>query len=217
LLWSWHTSRSPDRIYLQQALLPWIAGRGGAVLLVGCRRYTARDPEFLQQNGIECWTLDIDFAATRWGAPGRHVIGAIEEARSLFAPETFDTVVLSGVFGFGLDQIAAQDTAIAACASILKPNGVLALGWNVDRVADPSRLPSVAQCFRRCEQAEFARRVTFKGSTHVFDIYALVRTAGCPSSTDCGSALDQSQDASGTNCSPAGTVTPGPVQRDAGA
>jgi hypothetical protein len=186
-------------------------------LLVGCRRYTARDPEFLQRNGIECWTLDIDSAATRWGAPGRHVVGAIEEARSLFAPETFDTVVLSGVFGFGLDQIAAQDTAIAACAAILKPNGVLALGWNIDRVTDPSRLPSVAQCFRRCEQAEFARRVTFKGSTHVFDVYALVGTADCPPCTDRGPAPGRSQGAPGRICSPAGTAAPRPVQHDGGA
>ena len=171
LLWSGKTCRSPDRLYLRERLLPWIARRGGCVLLVGCRRYTARDPMYLQQQGIRCWTLDIDPATSRWGAPGRHAVGAIEQACSIFAPETFDTVVLSGVFGFGLDSIPEQDASIAACAAILKPKGILALGWNTDRVSDPEMLPKLAECFRRHHDAELPDRIMFKHSTHVFDMY----------------------------------------------
>ena len=171
LLWSWKTCRSPDRLYLRERLLPWIARRGGCVLLVGCRRYTARDPMYLQQQGIRCWTLDIDPATSRWGAPGRHAVGAIEQACSIFAPETFDTVVLSGVFGFGLDSIPEQDASIAACAAILKPEGILVLGWNTDRVSDPEMLPKLAECFRRHHDAELPDRIMFKHSTHVFDMY----------------------------------------------
>jgi len=171
LLWSGKTCRSPDRLYLRERLLPWIARRGGCVLLVGCRRYTARDPMYLQQQGIRCWTLDIDPATSRWGAPGRHAVGAIEQAYSMFPPETFDTVVLSGVFGFGLDSVPEQDASIAACAAILKPEGILVLGWNTDRVSDPEMLPKLAECFRRHHDAELPDRIMFKHSTHVFDMY----------------------------------------------
>lgn len=88
----WLTRRSPDRVYLRRVLLPRIACRGGTVLLVGCRRYTARDPCFLQQQGVVCWTLDIDPAAAAWGSPGHHVIAPIEQAACRFDPATFDTV-----------------------------------------------------------------------------------------------------------------------------
>ena len=48
----WQTLRSPDRIYPRRVLLPQVARCGGTVLLVGCARYAARDPYFLQERGI---------------------------------------------------------------------------------------------------------------------------------------------------------------------
>jgi hypothetical protein len=83
----------------------------------------------------------------------------------------FDTVVLSGVFGLGVNDVAAQDSAIAACAAILKPGGLLVLGWNTDRVSDPSTLHSLEQNFEPSEDAGFVGRVTFDRCTHVFDFH----------------------------------------------
>ena len=97
--------------------------------------------------------------------------GQLSKPIRYFAPETFDTVVLSGVFGFGLDSVPEQDASIAACAAILKPEGILVLGWNTDRVSDPEMLPKLAECFRRHHDAELPDRIMFKHSTHVFDMY----------------------------------------------
>jgi hypothetical protein len=83
----------------------------------------------------------------------------------------FDTVVLSGVFGFGVDEVAGQEAAIAACAAVLKPGGLLVLGWNADLVADPSRLMEITRHFGASRDAELVNRVTFRGSTHTFDFY----------------------------------------------
>jgi SAM-dependent methyltransferase len=161
---------SPDRVYLKHSILPRIGRRGGAALLVGCRRYTAQDPKILKRYGALCWTLDIDPAAARWGAQGRHVVAPIEGAASVFRRAMFDTVVLCGVFGFGVDEIAEQEAAIEACAAILKPGGLLVLGWNSDLVADPARLSGLARDFTRsCDGKD--RRVTFRRSTHVFDFH----------------------------------------------
>jgi SAM-dependent methyltransferase len=163
---------SPDRVFLQRVILPRIARRGGTALLVGCRRYTAHDPIMLEGHGVACWTLDIDPDVARWGAAGRHVIAPIEQATSHFHPAMFDTVVLSGVFGFGVDEVHAQEAAIAACAAVLKPDGLLVLGWNADLVGDPSMLTGITRHFGASCDAELVNRVTFRGSTHIFDFYA---------------------------------------------
>jgi hypothetical protein len=83
----------------------------------------------------------------------------------------FDTVVLSGVFGFGVNEIRAQEAAIDACAAILKPGGLLVLGWNRDLVIDPTLLTSLARQFDRASDTASVGRVTFNGSTHVFDFH----------------------------------------------
>jgi hypothetical protein len=43
--------RFPGRSYLKRVLLP--AGRGGKVLLVGCRHYTRRYPAIIEGSGVE--------------------------------------------------------------------------------------------------------------------------------------------------------------------
>ena len=167
----WRVMNSPDRVYLRQVILPQIARHGGIALLVGCRRYTLQDPIFLQQRGTVCWTLDIDPAAIRWGAAGHHVVAPIEQSASIFGAAMFDTVVLSGVFGFGVNEFDVQEAAIDACAAILKPGGLLVLGWNSDLVADPVVLTGLARNFDRAPDTEAVGRVTFHRGTHVFDFH----------------------------------------------
>jgi hypothetical protein len=48
---------------------------------------------------------------------------------------------------------------------------LLAVGWNTDRVADPSTRDVIARHFRSSDDAELVGRVTFRGGTHVFDFY----------------------------------------------
>ena len=162
---------SPDRVYLKRVILPRIARRG-TVLLVGCRRYTANDPRFLERRGVVCWTLDIDPDVAHWGAEDRHVIAPIEQAASHFPADMFDAVMLNGVLGYGVDRIEAQEAAIGACAAILKPGGLLVLGWNADLVADPSALTTIVHHFDRPSDANLAARISFRRSTHVFDFHA---------------------------------------------
>jgi SAM-dependent methyltransferase len=156
---------------LREVLLPRLANRSATVLLVGCQRYTARDPIFLQDRGVACWTLDMDPAAAIWGAPGQHVVGRVERAVWLFGPAKFDSILLSGVFGFGVDRLVEQDEAVQACGAVLKPGGLLVLGWNTNRVRDPSRLPGLVRHFRRSSDPALASRVSFARSTHVFDFF----------------------------------------------
>ena len=141
------------------------------MLFVGCRRYTAAYPRLLERAGAKCWTIDIDPDAVRWGAPGHHVIGGIEQAGRLFPRETFDTVVLSGVFGFGLDSFDSQDAAITGVKSVIKHGGWFILGWNKDRVSDVHTLPALVNDFAPSCIQGFSEQREFADSSHVYSFY----------------------------------------------
>src|SRR4051812_48632794 len=76
--------RSPDRVFLVRKMLPVFASRGGSLLWVGCRAYTRSYPNLLERKGGQCWTLDVEPEAARWGHGGRHVVGSILDAPRLF-------------------------------------------------------------------------------------------------------------------------------------
>lgn len=161
-------SRSPDRVFLKDTLLPEVGKRGGRILFVGCRRYTASYPKILEGYGAKCWTIDIDPAAARWGAKGRHTVADVRYIARHFSPEFFDTVVLSGVFGFGVDTDLLQNTVLVAVDAVLKRDGLLVLGWNTDRSRDPKELEELQRRFSAAVLGGLESR-TFEGSTHVFE------------------------------------------------
>ena len=160
-------ARSPDRRFLRQTILPYLGRAGARLVLVGCRRYTARDHAIAAHTGATVWTLDIDPAVAIWGAPGRHVIAPVQALPRIFARESLDAILLSGIFGFGVDTIEEQSATLNACAEVLRPGGRLVLGWNTDRAPDPDALlpPSLAPC----GFVGLPPRVPIAGCTHVFD------------------------------------------------
>jgi hypothetical protein len=161
--------RSPDRIFLKKILLSEIGKRSTRVLFVGCRRYTASYPMILNGHGAECWTIDIDPAAARWGAKGRHAVMDVREIADHFSSEFFDTVILNGVFGYGVDTESLQNTTLVAIDAVLKRGGLLVLGWNTDRSPDPVGLDELKRRFHSFVLGKLGSRRTFLGSTHVYD------------------------------------------------
>jgi SAM-dependent methyltransferase len=137
------THLSPCRELLVQHILPAVASEGGPVLFVGVRAYTAQYPSLIELHGAECWTIDIDPSVAQHGASKRHVVDSITNAREHFPAATIQSVVMNGLFGFGLNSYRTQLEAIETCAAILRPNGLLVLGWN-DRRGHPSALEEFA-------------------------------------------------------------------------
>jgi SAM-dependent methyltransferase len=130
--------RNPGRIVLVNEILPAYARLGGRILWIGCRRYTKSYGALLARHGGECWTTDIESAHARWGEAGRHFTWDAVEIDRLVESEAFDSVLCNGVFGFGVDTRASQLAALEAMSRILRPGGRLLLGWNTERVEDPS-------------------------------------------------------------------------------
>ena len=169
----WVTYRK-DRRYLDRELIPAVGRRGGKALFIGCRKYTMHYPALLEAHGVECWTIDIDPIAARWGAPGRHVIGDIQDALDHWSLSLFDTIVLNGVFGFGLNRVQDQETALRVCHRLLANDGWLILGWNTDRCVNPSELSELRNCFRPSSFPGLPQRQTFTKSTHVYGTFTSV-------------------------------------------
>jgi hypothetical protein len=170
-LWIAHRK---DRSYLDRELIPAVGRRGGKALFVGCRKYTKHYPALLLAHGVECWTIDVDPGVARWGAPGRHVIGDIQNAPDHWPPSSFDTIILNGVFGFGLNSVRDQNAALRACRLLLASDGWLVLGWNTDRCVDPSELSALRNHFRPSSFPGLPQRQRFIRSTHIYGTFTAV-------------------------------------------
>jgi hypothetical protein len=174
----WIFSHLSDRRYMHEALIPAITRRGGKILFAGCQNYTWRYPKLFQQDGGECWTIDFDPDVARWGAPGRHVTCAIEDSAHHLPNGSFDTVIVNGLFGFGVDTLQQQDAALRAVSLLLKAGGWLVLGWDTDRSVNPNSLEVVRASFKPAGLAGLAPEQTFEDSVHVYNTYLLDRPAG---------------------------------------
>ncbi|MEO6338798.1 MAG: class I SAM-dependent methyltransferase [Caulobacteraceae bacterium] len=180
------TMKLPDRAFLRWTYIPAFAAEGGKILWVGCRDYTPNCYGPLEINGGEVWTTDIDPEAELWGRAGRHRVGDICQAETLFPQAAFDAVICNGVFGWGVDSPAQQAEAAGALAGVLRPRGRLLLGWNRDRMPDPVALGVMAPFFSPAPFAAHPSRVEIGGATHVYDSFVR-RESGGPGS----GAVDQ--------------------------
>jgi hypothetical protein len=127
----------PSRRFIHQTLLPLLAGADCANLLfIGIQGYNRQIARTCRSLGLTLWTLDIDPAAVRWGAPGRHVIGDVRTLDQQIAPGFFDAAIMNGVLGYGVDDPQGAEAAIRALAAVVRPSGFVVIGWNPGRGAD---------------------------------------------------------------------------------
>ena len=166
---SQYVSRSPDRVILVDRILPDLSRPGTTVLWVGCRRYTRRYPAMIERRAAVCWTLEIDTAARHWGHPERHTVGDLQKVGTLYPSGYFDVALINGVFGWGLDTLEGQNEAVEGLARVLKPAGILMLGWNTDRSSDPTKLLAIERFFVPSQRSGVERRIVVPGVTHVYD------------------------------------------------
>lgn len=123
-------TRLSDRDILERLIFPFVLAHldPGRILDVG-----REGPHQVFYNaffrGRELWTLDRDPERRRFGAR-RHVCCDVADVERHFPDGFFDLIVMNGVFGWGLDSPADIERAFEGCRSVLRPGGVLVLGWN---------------------------------------------------------------------------------------
>ena len=159
-----------DRAYLDRELLPAVGRRGGKALFIGCQRYTRHYPSLLTAHGAECWTIDINSTVARWGAPKRHMIGDIRDGSDHWPPRRSTPLFLMGCSA-SASTVCEIRTRRCEPAASLKEEGWLILGWNFDRSAEPSELPTLRDHFQPSSFLGLAQRQMFVKSTHVYGTF----------------------------------------------
>jgi dienelactone hydrolase len=79
-------------------------------------------------------------------------------------------VLLNGVIGFGVDDESGINRTVTAIARILRPNGMLLIGWDsLKNSPDPTRLETVTTYFRHGCILPLPTRKTFSDTDKVYD------------------------------------------------
>ncbi|MEO5845074.1 MAG: hypothetical protein ABIQ33_09560 [Caldimonas sp.] len=179
--------RSPDRVYLEETLLPGHAADPAlrALVFVGCEWYTRHYEAMFDPDRSRFRTIDIDPRRARHGA-ARHIVAPLQELAAHLAPASVDVIVCNGVYGFGIYDRRELGRALLASHAVLRPGGTLILGWNdVPALApfDPVGV-ALASGFARDPARGDAWRVrTDTPTRHTFDTYVRVDDASEPAAT----------------------------------
>jgi SAM-dependent methyltransferase len=165
-----------DRRYLIETIFPALASSNlRRVLFVGCKAYTARYGRQLTRAGIDYWTTDIEPAAAIWGERDHHILCDITSIDEVCPAGSFDVVLLNGVIGHGVDDESGMNRTLTAIARILRPNGMLLIGWDtLKNLPDPTKLETATTYFRHECIFPLPVRKTFSDTDKVYDW--LIRT-----------------------------------------
>ena len=117
--------REEGRYILERKIFPKLKNK--KVLFAGVAHYTADYPKKLKSSNL--WTIDIDPSVEKYGARN-HVIGDVAEANKFFPESFFDVIILSGIFGYGVNDSKAAEKVMKNCWTILKKNGKLVIQWS---------------------------------------------------------------------------------------
>ncbi len=165
--------KPPDRRILEQDILLALARDPDTrhLLFVGVQWYTAHYPGFFA--GKTFATVDPDPDVAQWGGKP-HIVGRIQELEQHLPGLTFDAIVMTGVIGYGLNDLQEVTPALHACAKALRPGGWLVLGVDELRPThvDPSKSEVSQQfetmAFGGCSSGRIDVPIPFKERRHTF-------------------------------------------------
>ena len=166
----------PSRRFIHQTLLPLLGADCANLLFVGIQGYNRQIARTCASLDLTLWTVDVDPAAMRWGAPSKHIVGDVRAIDQQIAAGFFDAAIMNGVLGYGVDDPQGAEESIRALATVVKPNGFVVIGWNPGRVADYRDLAVVRQCLVPAQLGGSPASVEFppdavQSHVHRYDLY----------------------------------------------
>lgn len=165
----------PDRIWMEQAILPAISkGDFSSVLFVGCAPYTWHYEKVFKKTSILYLTTDREPRSRIWGAK-KHFECRIKDIGKHIEKDCIDLLLLNGIFGYGLDTVDEMNESLKSIYHILKkPDGILLIGWDIGVTEDPLGLFAVKSLFQHMPVLGLPARKTFEQSRHVYDFFCPV-------------------------------------------
>ena len=117
-------------MFLEAELAAYAADPALDVLLfVGCEWYTRHYQALFDPGRSRFRTIDIDPRRARYGA-SIHIVAPLQEVAAHVDAASVDVLVCNGVYGFGIYERGELERAFDASRVVLRPGGVLLLGWN---------------------------------------------------------------------------------------
>ena len=169
--WLWSRNK-PDRRYMEATLLPGFGRLNPKyVLSVGTQPYCAHYGKYFDRNNCEFWTLDIEPELAQFGSPGRHITASVIDVDQHFKPGYFDVISLNGIFGWGVNDPNDQIKTLANLRKIIRPGGVLLIGWNDDLMNGDVVAMAASTGFKYCNPMGQPNRKQFPGGTHIYDLF----------------------------------------------
>lgn len=167
----------PDRRVLEHDILAELARdpKIERVLFVGVQWYTTRYPSHFSGHTPRKTfaTIDPEAKVASFGGDP-HAVGQVQDLAEHFPGTVFDAIVMSGVIGFGLNDPAEVDKALAACEKALRPGGWLVLGVNelkpthVDPKKSPAAASFASRAFGKRGQERIDVTLPFRERRHTF-------------------------------------------------
>jgi len=168
----------PSRLFLEHEIMPWLAKHYDRVLFVGAAPYTYQFEKLFRRNRGQYTTIDPHDGTAVWGAR-QHIVAPLQEIERHRPEGYFDCVVLNGVFGFGIDDLESQRTAIRVIHRALSAGGLLLVGWNTNLIPDLGELGLAEPYFASTvKDLPWPHRTRFPPpETHVYDFYTRLGTS----------------------------------------
>lgn len=143
--------RAPNRVFLEESVFGYLnelaaeSDHDIKTLFVGIDKHNWHYPRLLL---CQFHSLDIESRKAVYGQPDRHWTGSATRMADHYGPNVFDVVVANGLLGFGINSAPDFRRLITQCERVLKPGGLLVLGYNdrPDRAPFPV-LPVVSEFF----------------------------------------------------------------------
>jgi SAM-dependent methyltransferase len=171
--------QNPERLFLSNEVMPWVAANCRKVLFVGTSSYTYQYETLFADDPDRYFTIDHLASLRVWGSK-HHVVTPFEEVDRHFPPAFFDAVVANGILFYHLPNddrgIAgtddAMDTLSRALAQVLKPGGLVVFGWNgEDEPPNLSLQHKLGGRFVPDTTVPWGARHSFPGDPHVFESF----------------------------------------------
>jgi SAM-dependent methyltransferase len=168
--------RTPDRMLLEGEIFRWIRSREGMrnILFIGVDQYTKHYASFFPDATFH--TIDNDPSRARFGSD-HHLIASIADVTKQFPPRCMDVVIMNGVYGWGLDEQDEAEEGFQRCYDVLRPGGLLVLGWNNIPERNPLDIDTISSLRRFTElgcplfKGNWRYEVPETENRHTYDFY----------------------------------------------
>lgn len=125
-----------DRFILERIIFPYFLKNYDIKKVLDVGREGDQEKHNWIFRKTELWTVDVDPEREEWGSKN-HIVASVADIEDHFESETFDLIILNGVFGWGLNNPEEIEKAFSAMYNCLKKGGHLIFGWNNNKDTVP--------------------------------------------------------------------------------